>query len=247
MEYGGVGGNKSGFRQEVGGGFMSIIHFDNDWSHILEDELNQPYFKKIEAFLMERSKDAVIYPQAADIFSALNFTTYEETRVVILGQDPYHGFGQAHGLSFSVQPGVRIPPSLKNIYKELHDDIGSPIPDHGSLQSWARQGVLLLNTVLTVEEGSPNSHQGIGWEQFTDRIISTLNERNEPVVFMLWGKHAQVKAANIDAEKHHIIASPHPSPFAARKGFFGSKPFSRANTYLESVGRSVIDWTIPEL
>lgn len=221
--------------------------FDNDWSHILQDELNQPYFKKIESFLIERSKDAVIYPHTEDIFSALNYTTYKETRVVILGQDPYHGSGQAHGLSFSVQPGIRIPPSLKNIYKELNDDIGCPIPDHGSLHSWARQGVLLLNTVLTVEEGAPNSHQGIGWEQFTDRIISTLNERNEPVVFMLWGKHAQAKAANIDADKHHIIASPHPSPFAARRGFFGSKPFSRANSYLESVGRSVIDWTIPEL
>lgn len=219
----------------------------NDWEQVLEAELNEPYYKQLNAFLTDVYETKTVYPDRSHIFNALQYTPYEQTKVVILGQDPYHGPKQAHGLSFSVQPGVKIPPSLKNIYKELQEDIGCPIPEHGSLLSWAKQGVLLLNTVLTVEEGTPNSHQGLGWERFTDRIIAALNERDKPVVFILWGKHAQQKTGMIRADKHYIIESPHPSPFAARKGFFGSRPFSRTNEYLRLIGSPEIDWCVPEL
>nr|WP_187768045.1 uracil-DNA glycosylase [Paenibacillus sp. PL91]MBC9199755.1 uracil-DNA glycosylase [Paenibacillus sp. PL91] len=220
---------------------------NNDWLQRLEEELKAPYLLELLDYLDDKYKSMTVYPEKQHIFNALNYTSYEQTKVVVLGQDPYHGPKQAHGLSFSVQPGMKVPPSLKNIYKELEADVGAPIPDHGSLISWAQQGVLLLNTVLTVEEGKPNSHQGLGWERFTDSIITAMNERDKPVVFMLWGKHAESKAVHIDREKHHIISSPHPSPFAARKGFFGSKPFSRANAFLEAIGSEPIDWTIPML
>lgn len=225
---------------------MSML-LSNDWSDRLESELKAPYINELLSLLAQKYSTETVYPKQEDIFNALHYTPYEQTKVVILGQDPYHGPAQAQGLSFSVQPGVKIPPSLKNIYKELEADIGCEIPDHGSLESWAKQGVLLLNTVLTVEQGHPNSHQGMGWEKFTDSIIEALNQREQPVVFMLWGKHAQLKAAAIDADKHYLIVSPHPSPFAARKGFFGSKPFSRANAFLDSIGSAPIDWSLPTL
>src|SRR5690625_4777752 len=175
-----------------------------------------------------------------DIFNALHFTSYAATKVCILGQDPYHGPGQAHGLSFSVKPGVPPPPSLQNIFKELQSDIGCPIPDHGCLEHWARQGVLLLNTVLTVRRGQANSHRGKGWEQFTDRVIEVLNEREKPVVFILWGRHARMKKPMIDTGQHYIIESTHLSPFSAHHGFFGSRPFSRANEFLEEAGMEPI-------
>lgn len=219
----------------------------NDWAQKLQSELEAPYMQELFAILAEKYKTATVYPEAENIYNALHHTSYEQTKVVILGQDPYHGPKQAHGLSFSVQPGLKVPPSLKNIYKELESDVGATVPDHGSLLSWAKQGVLLLNTVLTVEDGNPNSHQGIGWEQFTDQIIAALNDREKPVVFILWGKNAEAKAKHINGDKHHLIISPHPSPFAARKGFFGSKPFSRTNRFLESIGSEPIDWSIPML
>ncbi|EFM12865.1 uracil-DNA glycosylase [Paenibacillus curdlanolyticus YK9] len=216
-----------------------------DWLEKLGDELLQPYYEQLQQRLDEQYMTETVFPPREHVFNALEYTSYAQTRVVILGQDPYHGEGQANGLSFSVRPDVRIPPSLRNIYKELHEDIGCPIPDHGSLESWARQGVLLLNSVLTVREGQPNAHKGLGWERFTDRVIAALNERETPVVFVLWGAHAQEKAKSIQVEKHGIIASVHPSPLAARKGFFGSRPFSRANELLESWGLAPIDWRIP--
>ncbi|MDQ0059498.1 uracil-DNA glycosylase [Paenibacillus harenae] len=221
------------------------FELNNDWSQQLEQELLKPYFQQMLAILDQKYNDGIVYPAKEYIFNALHYTPYKAVKVVILGQDPYHGEGQAHGLSFSVRQGVKTPPSLQNIYKELQSDIGCTIPDHGCLEHWAKQGVLLLNTVLTVEGGNPNSHQRIGWETFTDAVIDALNKRETPVVFILWGNHAQAKAANIRADKHYIIASSHPSPLAARRGFFGSKPFSRTNTFLASIGSAEIDWQIP--
>lgn len=223
------------------------ITLNHDWSQRLEGELKAPYMLELLARLEDKYKTTTVYPEQQHIFNALNYTSYGQTKVIVLGQDPYHGPQQAHGLSFSVQPGMKVPPSLKNIYKELEADTGAEIPDHGSLVSWAQQGVLLLNTVLTVEEGKPNSHQGIGWERFTDSIIAAMNDRDKPVVFMLWGKPAGMKANRINADKHYIISSPHPSPFAARKGFFGSKPFSRANDFLGTIGSEPINWAVPRL
>ncbi|WP_341282271.1 uracil-DNA glycosylase [Paenibacillus sp. FSL H8-0537] len=220
---------------------------NNDWADRLQSEFEQPYFKNLEAFLTEQYSTKTVYPKQEDVFNALNYTSYEGTRVVILGQDPYHGVGQAHGLSFSVQPGVAVPRSLGNIYKELHADLGCTIPTHGSLRAWAEQGVLLLNTVLTVEAAAANSHKKKGWETFTDRIITALNERERPVVFILWGNPAQKKLELIDTGKHKIITSVHPSPLSARGGFFGSKPFSQANAYLQELGEREIDWSIPAL
>lgn len=219
----------------------------NDWTSLLHEEFEQPYYKGLRDFLAEEYRSAAVYPRIDDIFNALHYTSYEGTKAVIIGQDPYHGAGQAHGLSFSVQPGMKVPPSLQNIFKELREDLGCDIPDHGSLVSWAQQGVLLLNNVLTVQEGQPASHQGKGWERFTDAIIHSLNKRQQPVVFVLWGKHAQEKAAAIDESRHCIIRSPHPSPFAARKGFFGSQPFSRVNGFLRQLGVDEVDWQIPTL
>ncbi|AJY76402.1 uracil-DNA glycosylase [Paenibacillus beijingensis] len=218
--------------------------FHNDWGAVLDNELKEPYYRELRSVLADKYRTRTVYPDMHHIFNALHYTSLADTKIVILGQDPYHGPRQAHGLSFSVQPGVKIPPSLQNIFKELREDIGCPIPGSGDLTAWAKRGVLLLNTVLTVEAGAAASHQGIGWEQFTDRIISVLNERKEPVVFILWGKHAQEKAAFIDKSRHCVIASPHPSPFAAHRGFFGSRPFSRANAFLRSIGREEIQWCL---
>ncbi|KUP21327.1 uracil-DNA glycosylase [Paenibacillus sp. DMB5] len=221
--------------------------FGNDWDEVLQEEIQKPYFQELRYALAAEYKQHSVYPPKELLFSALKLTPYSKTRVVILGQDPYHGAGQAHGLSFSVKPGVRIPPSLRNIYQELHEDTGSPVPNHGSLLHWAEEGVLMLNAVLTVREGQPNSHKGLGWETFTDAIMEKLNERTEPMVFILWGSHAQQKGAYIDRDRHKVIQSPHPSPFSAHRGFLGSRPFSQANQYLESHGLKGIDWSIPNL
>lgn len=218
---------------------------DNDWQAILQDELEKGYYKELRSFLKQEYKQEIIYPDMYHIFEALNLTPYKRTKVVILGQDPYHGPGQAHGLSFSVRPQVNIPPSLKNIYKELETDLGCSIPNHGYLQKWAEEGVLLLNTVLTVRKGQAASHRGKGWESFTNRVIEELNKREMPVVFILWGRHAQEKEGLLDTSKHGVIKSSHPSPFAANKGFFESKPFSRANNLLQKWGQETVDWCIP--
>lgn len=222
---------------------MSILK--NDWQTYLEREFEKAYYHNLREFLKKEYRNNTIYPNMYDIFNALHYTTYENTKVVILGQDPYHGPDQAHGLSFSVQKGVPIPPSLKNIYKELQEDLHIEPPRHGSLIKWAKEGVLLLNTVLTVRAGEPASHRGKGWETFTNQVIQHVNEKTDPVVFMLWGKHAQEKETLItNKDRHLIITSSHPSPFAAHRGFFGSRPFSRANDFLRAHGRKVIDWKI---
>ncbi|CAM4075002.1 uracil-DNA glycosylase [Bacillus manliponensis] len=217
----------------------------NDWTPLLSTEFEKPYYQKLEQFLDEEYKTQVIYPAATDIFNALHYTSYKDTKVVILGQDPYHGPNQAHGLSFSVQPEVKIPPSLLNMYKELQDDLGYEVPNNGYLVKWAEQGVLLLNTVLTVRQGEANSHKGKGWEIFTDRVIELLNEREKPVIFVLWGRHAQAKKKFITNKHHYIIESVHPSPLSARRGFFGSKPYSKINGILSNIGEKEIDWRIP--
>lgn len=217
------------------------------WQEQLAEEICQPYFQDLANFIRAEARDAAIYPPAPDLFSALDLTPYGSTRIVILGQDPYHAAGQAHGLAFSVRPGVAIPPSLRNIFKELHDDTGARIPNHGCLRSWACQGVLLLNTVLTVREHQPGSHQNRGWERFTDRIIRTLNERPEPVIFLMWGSPAQKKLSLIDSRRSQAILGPHPSPLSAYRGFFGSRPFSKANRILQEWGYPPIDWQIPDL
>lgn len=224
---------------------MAILK--NDWAPLLEEEFQKPYYLKLRQFLIEEYKSRIIYPDKYDIFNALHFTPYKETKVVILGQDPYHGPGQAHGLSFSVKPGVKQPPSLQNIFKELHEDMGCYIPNNGYLVAWAKQGVLMLNAVLTVRKGEANSHRGIGWENFTDRVIQLLNEREKPVVFILWGKNAQEKENLITSPQHYIIKAPHPSPFSANRGFFGSKPFSKTNNFLKKIGSNEINWQIPNL
>lgn len=220
--------------------------FGNDWDEVLQEETQKTYFQDLRYTLAREYKEHTVYPPKELLFTALKKTPYAGTRAVILGQDPYHGPGQAQGLSFSVAPGVRIPPSLRNIYTELSDDLGILPPGHGSLLHWAEQGVLLLNAVLTVRRGQPNSHKGIGWETFTDAVMQKLNERPVPMVFMLWGSHAQQKGAFIDDKRHLVIRSPHPSPFSAHRGFLGSRPFSRANAFLESHGLEPIDWTIPD-
>lgn len=222
---------------------MTILR--NDWAAIIGDEFEQPYYKKLRALLIEEYRGTTVYPDMYDIFNALHYTPFANVKVVILGQDPYHGPGQAHGLSFSVKPGIAPPPSLQNIFKELHDDLGCQIPRHGYLVSWAEQGVLLLNTVLTVRANTPNSHKNLGWEMFTDSVIRALNAKEEPVVFILWGSHAQKKAELITNKRHHLIRSPHPSPLSAHRGFFGSKPFSAANRFLRAAGRGEIDWQLP--
>lgn len=221
--------------------------FKNDWAKFLKDELVEPYYVKLRHELIQEYKTRTVYPSMYDIFNALHYTSYHEAKVVILGQDPYHGPKQAHGLSFSVQPGIESPPSLVNIFKELKDDLGCTIPNNGCLIPWAKQGVLLLNAVLTVRERQANSHQGLGWEQFTDRVISLLNEREDPLVFILWGRPAQRKKMMITNSKHLIIESAHPSPLSAHRGFFGSKPFSRVNLFLIGNGQAPINWQLPNL
>jgi len=222
-----------------------MMTFKNDWQEQLQEEFEKPYFLQLREFLKKEYAEQKIYPAMENIFNALHRTNYQNTKVVIIGQDPYHGAGQAHGLSFSVQPDVKVPPSLKNIYKELHADLGCTIPEHGFLQKWAEEGVLLLNNVLTVREKTPQSHQGQGWEILTDQVIQRLNEREKPIVFMLWGKHAQEKGKLVTNNHHYIIQSPHPSPFSAHRGFFGSRPFSEANRFLESIGEEEVDWQLP--
>lgn len=221
--------------------------FKNDWAEYLNSELTEPYYIKLRQFLINEYKTRTIFPGMHDIFNALHYTSYQNAKVVILGQDPYHGPKQAHGLSFSVQPGVEAPPSLLNIFKELQTDLGCQVPNNGCLRPWAEQGVLLLNTVLTVREHQANSHQGLGWEQFTDKVISLLNERTEPLVFILWGKPAQKKKTMITNPIHLVLESPHPSPLSAHRGFFGSKPFSKANEFLCKNNQQPIDWQLPNL
>lgn len=219
----------------------------NDWKDLLDDEFNKEYYQTLRNFLTNEYKTKTIYPDKYDIFNALHFTSYKDIKVVILGQDPYHGPGQAHGLSFSVNPGIKIPPSLLNIYKELNSDLGCYIPNNGYLKKWADQGVLLLNTSLTVRAGEANSHKSIGWEIFTDRIISLVNEKEDPVVFLLWGNNAIKKKNLITNKRHLILTSAHPSPLSASRGFFRSKPFSKINNFLISVNKEPIDWQIDNI
>ncbi|MDP6446222.1 MAG: uracil-DNA glycosylase [Pirellulaceae bacterium] len=216
----------------------------DSWGAVCQSELTSPYFAELQAFVARERAQHDVFPPAADVFAAFKLTSFSGVRVVILGQDPYFNEGQAHGLSFSVPRGVKPPPSLVNIFKELADDVGVVRPEHGNLESWARQGVLLLNTVLTVRSGAANSHRRQGWEQFTDAVISKLNDRQQPCVFVLWGKPAQTKLAMIDEGRHSVLASAHPSPLSARNGFFGSQPFSQINAALQSFGGAPIDWRL---
>lgn len=225
----------------------SVSAIENDWKDALGEEFHKQYYRDLYYFVQQEYNTHIIYPSANDLFNAFSFTPLHEVKVVILGQDPYHGEGQAHGLCFSVQKGVKIPPSLVNIYKELQDDLGCYIPNNGCLEKWAKQGVLLLNTVLTVRAHAPMSHQGKGWEQFTDAVIHSVNTQDRPIVFILWGKPAQMKRKMLTNPKHLIIEGPHPSPLSAYRGFFGSKPFSQANEFLESHGVEPIDWQIENI
>lgn len=216
----------------------------NDWLEAVGSEFKQPYYAKLYKYVKSEYSNTIVYPKADDIFNAFHFTPLHEVKVVIIGQDPYHNEGQAHGLCFSVQPDVEIPPSLVNIYKELHDDLGCYIPNNGYLEKWARQGVLLLNAILTVRAHQALSHQGIGWEVFTDAVIRAVNEQDRPIVFILWGKPAQMKKNMLTNQKHLILEAPHPSPLSAFRGFFGSKPFSKTNEFLGTKGIEPIDWQI---
>lgn len=224
---------------------MSMI--TNDWAEAIRPEFSKQYYKDLYGFIKNEYSTRVVYPPSEEIFNAFHFTPLSKVKVVIIGQDPYHNAGQAHGLCFSVQPGTEVPPSLVNIYKELQDDLGCFIPDNGYLVKWAEQGVLLLNTVLTVRAHQANSHQGKGWEQFTDAVIRAVNEKDEPVVFLLWGRPAQIKKNMLTNPKHLILEAPHPSPLSAYRGFFGCKHFSRTNEFLERNGVSPIDWQINNL
>ena len=221
-----------------------MVNLGNDWDNILADEWQKPYYLELRKFLKQEYSTQTVYPNMEDIFNALKLTSFKDTKVVIIGQDPYHGFGQAHGLCFSVKKGVVPPPSLKNIYKELKSDVGFEIPNHGELTSWAKQGVLLLNNVLTVREGLPNSHKGKGWEIFTDRVIGELNKKETPVVFLLWGANAQKKAEIITNPKHYKLMTVHPSPLSASRGFFGCRHFSKTNEILQKNRINPINWEI---
>lgn len=224
-----------------------MVNIGNDWDVVLEGEFDKPYYLELREFLKEEYSTRIIYPNMNDIFNALKYTSYKDTKILILGQDPYHGENQAHGLAFSVKPGVKTPPSLLNMYKELRDEYDCFIPNNGYLVPWTEQGVLLLNTALTVRAHEANSHKGKGWEIFTDNVIKKLNERDEPVIFILWGNNARSKKKFIDTDKHYIIESAHPSPLSASRGFFGSKSFSKANEILTSLGKGTIDWQIPNI
>ncbi|OEH86416.1 uracil-DNA glycosylase [Desulfuribacillus stibiiarsenatis] len=219
----------------------------NEWQNLLEQEFQKDYYIQLRQFLANEYRTKTIYPDMYDIFNALHFTDYKDVKVVILGQDPYHGPNQAHGLSFSVKPGVPAPPSLVNIFKELQSDLHCYIPNNGYLKKWADQGVMLLNTALTVRAGEANSHKNIGWELFTDQIIRILNDRQDPIVFILWGANAQSKLRIINKPQHYIIKSVHPSPLSSHRGFFGSKPFSQTNKFLTSIGKEPIDWQIENI
>lgn len=219
----------------------------DSWKEILFDEFQKSYFINLKQFLLEDKKQYRIYPPGSAIFNAFNQTPYSNVRVVIIGQDPYHGTGQAHGLCFSVPFGIKPPPSLVNIFKEIRDDLGLPIPNHGNLDYWAMQGVLLMNATLTVRANQPGSHQGKGWEEFTNTVIVKLSETKENLVFLLWGKYAQNKEELIDTKRHHILRAPHPSPFSANSGFFGCKHFSKTNEILEKNGVEPIDWRVPDV
>ncbi len=221
-----------------------MVYIGNDWDNVLEGEFEKDYYKKLEEFLEAEYREHTVYPPKENLFNALKFSSYEDTKVVILGQDPYHEPNQAHGLCFSVNKGIKVPPSLVNIYKEIQSDLGLIPPNHGCLEDWARQGVLLLNTVLTVRRGEANSHKGKGWEIFTDRIVKLLNEREKPMVFILWGANAKSKKALITNKEHMIITGVHPSPLSAFNGFFGGGYFSKANRFLEVTGQSPINWEI---
>jgi len=221
-----------------------VVQLGNEWDIVIGNEFDKPYYRQLREFLKKEYSSCRIYPDMYDIFNALKYTSYNDVKAVILGQDPYHGAGQAHGLCFSVKKGVAPPPSLINIYKELQNDLGITPPNHGELTAWAKNGILLLNTVLTVREASPNSHKGQGWEIFTDRVISALNEREKPIVFLLWGANAKSKAALITNPAHKILTSAHPSPLSAYNGFFGCKHFSKANDFLLQNGISPIDWNL---
>lgn len=221
-----------------------MAQISNDWLQAVGKEFRKPYYKELYQFVKQEYSDYVIYPASDDIFNALHLTPLKEVKVVIIGQDPYHNVGQAHGLCFSVKPDVDIPPSLMNIYKELQDDLGCYVPDNGFLEKWAKQGVLLLNTVLTVRAHKAASHQGKGWETFTDAIIEAVNKEDRPIVFILWGRPAQAKKKMLNNPKHLILEAPHPSPLSAYRGFFGSKPFSQTNTFLQQNGVEPIDWQI---
>jgi uracil-DNA glycosylase len=223
------------------------VKLEESWRQALAPEFEDPYMSELRRFLMEeKSAGKRIFPKGSEYFRALDLTPLDKLKVVILGQDPYHGLGQAHGLCFSVQPGVRIPPSLVNIYKELQSDLGIAPARHGFLEHWARQGVLLLNSVLTVEEARAASHQGKGWERFTDAVIRVVNERCDGVVFLLWGSYAQKKASFVDQTRHLVLRSPHPSPLSAHNGFFGSGHFSKTNAFLVSKGKEPVDWELPQ-
>ncbi|NLJ95957.1 MAG: uracil-DNA glycosylase [Clostridiales bacterium] len=219
----------------------------NDWLSEIEAEFHKSYYKELYKFIISEYKNHMVYPNAEDIFNAFHFTPLKDVKVVIIGQDPYHNEGQAHGLCFSVKPGTKIPPSLVNIYKELKADLGCYIPNNGYLKKWAEQGVLLLNTVLTVRAHQAYSHQGKGWEQFTDAIINAVNAQDRPIVFILWGRPAQNKKVMLNNKKHLILEAPHPSPLSAFRGFFGSKPFSKTNNFLENNGVKPIDWQIENM
>ncbi|MBY0383726.1 uracil-DNA glycosylase [bacterium] len=221
------------------------IQLESSWKKVLRSEFDQDYMKQLRQFLVDEIKNKkVIYPKPKEYFAAFEHTPVEHVRVVILGQDPYHGPGQAHGLCFSVQKGVVPPPSLKNIFKEIHQDLGLPIPQHGCLTKWAKQGVLLLNSVLTVQDGMAASHRNKGWERFTDRVIQEINNQQNPVVFLLWGSYAQSKAEFVDGKKHLVLKSVHPSPLSAHRGFLGCKHFSKANEFLKKNGLPIIDWSL---
>ena len=224
-----------------------MVEMNNSWDQYLEEEFKKPYYAKLRDFLKYEYQTQTIYPNMYDIFNALKATAYEDVKVVILGQDPYHGEGQAHGMAFSVKPGVKVPPSLVNVFKELQATMGCEIPNNGYLMKWAQQGILLLNTVLTVRAGSPQSHKGQGWEVFTDRIIALLNERKDPVIFVLWGAPAKKKASLITAPQHKILMAAHPSPLSAYNGFFGCNHFNQINDYLKEMGKAPIDFQIENI
>ena len=225
---------------------MAVV-LNNDWDQLLQEEFEKEYYQKLRLFLIQEYRSCTVYPDMYEIFTTLKLTSYSDTKAVIIGQDPYHGPNQAHGLAFSVKPGVAIPPSLLNIFKELQSDLGCTIPDNGYLVPWAKQGVLLLNAILTVRANQPKSHRNRGWEQFTSRVIEILNEKNTPIVFLLWGNDAKQKAQMITNPRHLILTAPHPSPFSASHGFFGCRHFSKANRFLDENGLEPIDWQIPNI